>query len=140
MARKGPPPKRADQRRRRNATPPITSGVMEVHVKQPRIRSDIHPLARTWYRSLAKSGQAEFYTASDWATALVAAEALNDYFATRKAALLMQFARMATGLLATEGDRRSARVELERDKPDEEQDRALPAYLEEYRRRIKAGE
>ena len=138
MGLRGPIPKKPSQRRRKSAEPPATKGSIQTTVKQPRIRADIHPLARTWYKSLAKSGQAEFYTASDWATALVAAEALNDYFAVRKAALLAEFNHMASALLVAEGDRRRARIELERPKPDEERERALPAYLEDYRRIIRA--
>ena len=137
--RGGPPPKPQSQRRRKNKTPPITSGAMETHIKQPRIRADIHPLAKSWYKSLAKSGQAEFYTASDWQVALAAAEALDYFLETKRATLLSEFNRMCAALCVTEGDRRRVRIELEHGKLDEERVNNA-AYLDEYRRRIRAGE
>ena len=137
--RSGRTPKREDQRRTHYKLLPATKGVIETRVKQPRIRKDIHPLAKSWYKSLAKSGQAEFYTESDWRTALVAAEVLNDYLETKRATLLSEFNRMCAALLATEGDRRRLRIELERQKPREETvNNAL--YLDEYRRRLRSGE
>lgn len=137
--RSGRTPKREDQRRTRYKLPPATKGAVQTSVKQPRIRADIHPLAKSWYKSLAKSGQAEFYTASDWQVALAAAEALDYFLETKRATLLSEFNRMCAALCVTEGDRRRVRIELERGKPDEERVNNA-AYLDEYRRRIRAGE
>ncbi len=137
--RSGRTPKREDQRRTRHKLPPATKGAVQTSVKQPRIRSDIHPLAKSWYKSLAKSGQAEFYTASDWQVALAAAEALDYFLETKRATLLSEFNRMCAALCVTEGDRRRVRIELEHGKPDEERVNNA-AYLDEYRRRIRAGE
>ncbi len=134
--RGGPPPKRADQRRRNNKGPAIDTAPATVNVKQPPLRSGIHPTARKWYRSLRTSGQAEFYTDSDWQTAVVATEALNLFFATGRATLLAEFNRMCAALLVTEGDRRRARLELQPTGPEEVPDNA--ADIEEARRRIRA--
>lgn len=132
----GRPPKRSDQRRRRNVGPAIDTAPAVVSVKQPRISAHLHPRAKAWYRSLKKSGQAEFYTDSDWQTALVAAEVLDRFFQTNIAALLAQFNRMCTALLVTEGDRRRARLELEHPPPAEEAPNT--ADIEEARRRLRA--
>ena len=134
--RGGPPPKRTDQRRRQNKGPKVDASPASVSVKQPSIRSDIHPAAKKWYRSLRTSGQAEFYTDSDWQTAIVAAEVLDRFFATSRATLLAEFNRMCTSLLVTEGDRRRARLELERTPAEEEVPDA--ANLDEHRRRLRS--
>lgn len=133
----GPPPKRSDQRRRVNKYPDTDKAPATVSIKQPRIRSDIHPLAKRWYRSLKTSGQAEFYTDSDWTTALAAAEVLDRFFATSRATLLAEFNRMNSALMATEGDRRRARLELERERPAEEEG-SDAADIEEARRRLRS--
>lgn len=138
--RGGPPPKRAEQRRRNNKVPPVDKGSVTVSVKQPPIRSGIHPQARRWYRSLKTSGQAEFYTDSDWQTALVAAEVLDRFFATGTAALLAEFNRMCASLLVTEGDRRRARLELERTAPAIDEEANDAADIAEARRRLRACE
>lgn len=138
--RGGPPPKRSDQRRRQNKYPATDSAPAAVTVKQPRIRSDIDPAAKRWYRSLRTSGQAEFYTDSDWQTALVAAEVLDRFFQTSRATLLAEFNRMCTSLLVTEGDRRRARLELEHPAPDSEEGAPNAADINEARRRLRACE
>jgi hypothetical protein len=115
-------------------------GTVSISVKQPSIRSDIHTAARRWYRSLKTSGQAEFYTDSDWQTALVAAEVLDRFFATSRATLLAEFNRMCTSLLVTEGDRRRARLELERTAPESEEGASNAADIDEARRRLRACE
>jgi hypothetical protein len=137
MGDHGPIPKRSDQRRRRNKGPAVDTAPATVSVRQPRIRSDVDVRAKRWYHSLKRSGQAEFYTDSDWQTALVAAEVLDLFFTTSRATLLAEFNRMCTSLLVTEGDRRRARLELERVVPDEEGD-ANVKDIEEARRRIRA--
>lgn len=133
----GPPPKRSDQRRRRNKYPETDSAPLVVQVRQPRIRRDLDPRARRWYQSLKRSGQSQFYTPSDWQTALIAAEVLDRFFATGRASLLAEFNRMCSVLLVTEGDRRRARVELE-PAPAPEEDIADAVDIEEARRRLRA--
>lgn len=135
--RGGRPPKRAEQRRRTNKVPTPDKGPISVSVKQPSIRSNMHPTAKRWYRSLKTSGQAEYYADSDWQTALVAAEVLERFLETSRATLLTEFNRMCAALLVTEGDRRRARLELEHEKPAPEEANNA-ADIEEARRRIRA--
>ena len=115
----GVPPKRSDQRRRTN-TPaagepvkapagPVVSGV----VADP----SWHPVMRRWFESLAESGQSAFYEASDWATAAVVAETMSRDLLDGepvKAASIAAFLKGCTALLATDGDRRRAALELQR--------------------------
>lgn len=76
-----------------------------------------HPIAADWYLSLQESGQAVFYQPSDWAMARYAAELMSRGLSSDRppngqyvSALDSVMAR----LLTTEGDRRRARIELER--------------------------
>ncbi len=142
MGTRGPVPKRSDARRRRN-TPdiPVTkvdlAQLASQEVEIPEADEDWHPIAVTWYESLAKSGQAVMLEPSDWATAYVLAEALSRELqpqpvvvpgsngeagfvemhtlpikGSSMTALLKGFA----ALLVTEGDRRRLSIELERER------------------------
>ncbi len=111
---RGQVPKRSDQRRRRNldGQPEKVTAIGAVQV--PPLRDALHPLAVRWYESLTTSGQARFYEPSDWTMALLAAEVMDEFLTTRKASLLPPLMSMCTSLLATEGDRRRMRLEIER--------------------------
>ena len=116
-----------------------------------------HPAAALWYGSLAGSGQAVFYQASDWASAWVVAESISremnpqpvvvagaDGQASRvemhclppKGASLSAWLRAFTALMATEGDRRRLRLEL--DKPAAPAAKGGPgvAQFADYRARL----
>jgi hypothetical protein len=134
----GPPPKRSDQRRRRNK--PAAGAVTKSRgrrAQMPAADESWHPVALAWYRALGESGQAAFYQASDWATAFAAAETLSRELHPQpmvvgngadarvemhklpvKAATLAAFLKSCTSLLATEGDRRRAAIELEEPESD----------------------
>jgi hypothetical protein len=121
----GPIPKRSDQRRRRNAPEPgqeIRTLSVAGEVKPPPASQDWHPVARRWYLSLRTSGQANYYEPSDWAYAYILAEMMTQGFekgwggqadasGIPPAAVLSGMA----SLLTTEGDRRRARLEIERE-------------------------
>lgn len=114
-APRGAIPKRSDQRRRRNlGQDPDIITISGDAVKIPPLRRDIHPLAASWYASLAESGQAHWYEPSDWMTAQIVAEAIEVFAHTRKANVLVAILNGNSLLLATEGDRRRARMELTR--------------------------
>lgn len=99
-----------------------------------------HDIATDWYMSLRESGQAVFYQPSDWAMARYAAELMSRLLSADKdkmpngqavAALDSVMAR----LLTTEGDRRRARIELER-KPASKQTPASVTAIADYRSSI----
>ena len=132
----GPVPKRSDQRRRRNKPdgPDIVKAPGGTLPAQPPADEAWHSIAREWYLSLAESGQAQFYEASDWQTARYVAEAMSRNLngGARFSAQLFQAVMSAmTDLLTTEGARRRARVELERG-PEQPQPASITA-LDRYR-------
>ncbi|WP_385618554.1 hypothetical protein PXH67_06290 [Streptomyces sp. P8-A8] len=99
-----------------------------------------HDIATDWYMSLRESGQAVFYQPSDWAMARYAAELMSRLLSADKdkmpngqavAALDSVMAR----LLTTEGDRRRARIELER-KPAAKTAPASVTAIADYRASI----
>lgn len=149
----GPIPKPAAQRRRSLGTSDdTTKGRGAERVTVPRADGSWHPTAKRWYRSLARSGQSEHYEPSDWATAWLIAEAISRELEPQpvvvgrgrearvemvtvppKAAAMTAWLRAMTSLLVTEGDRRRARLELQRPVPVAED---VPT-LDDYRRRVR---
>lgn len=133
----GPVPKRTSERRRRNKptdaagepTTVTTVALPAVQVSQPPAEESWHPMARDWYTSLAESGQATFYEASDWQTARVWAEVLSRQLSQERisAQMIASWSAGATELLTTEGARRRARVELERASVDEDEEASVTA-------------
>jgi len=119
MGDRGPVPKRSDQRRRTNKPEDgleVTKAPAAESVPVPEGDPQWHPIARDWFDSLAKSGQAVFYEPSDWATARYVADAMSRNLSTGRFSAQLFAAVMAasTTLLVTEGDRRRVRLELAR--------------------------
>lgn len=153
----GPPPKRSGQRRRQNPPEPgqeVTKAPTPGKVTAPRPDPKWHPVAKRLYLSLAKSGQSAFYTESDYGTAYLLAESISRELNPQpfpmkgpggetfyemvslppKGASLAAWLKGLTSLMATEGDRRRARLELERPVPEEA--KADVSELAQYRNRI----
>lgn len=80
-----------------------------------------HSIAADWYLSLRESGQAAFYQPSDWAVARYAAELMSRVLDRSERGpngqLVAALNSVMSALLTTEGDRRRARMELDRKKP-----------------------
>ena len=133
----GPVPKRSDQRRRRNKdeSGPVTKATTAAKPPaEPRADANWHPVAKEWFISLGKSGQSQFYEPSDWALAKLTAEMMDRLLRQGDKPSAVMYAAIQsamTDLLTTEGARRRARVELEREAPV-----APPsvAIMESYRR------
>lgn len=157
MGERGPVSKRSDQLRRRN-TPdiPVDSAPAAVSVEIPGPDDDWHPVARQWYVALGLSGQRIFYEPSDWATAYLIAESISrdlkpQFVAATeqgevikecipmKGASLTAYLRAMTALLATEGDRRRARLELQRATPNDDDEQAAVTALDAYRARLESA-
>lgn len=129
--RGGPVPKRADDRLRRNKVD-TTKVVVYGDVEVPPAHEKWHPIARGWYESLAKSGQAKFYEPSDWATAYMVAESISRDMKPQvvgvhpesgeptmavvplKGTNLTAYLKAMGLLLVTEGDRRRLQIEITR--------------------------
>lgn len=136
---RGPVPKRSDQRRRRNKADGVETvkAPSGVGIRTPAPDPEWHPIAREWFRSLAESGQAQFYERSDWATARYVGEAMSrNLLAGRFSAQL--FAAVMSGmteLLTTEGARRRVRIELQR--PEDAEVPPEVAIMDDYRRNVR---
>lgn len=122
MGARGPVGKRSEERRRRNKPegPELVQAPSGPPVDVPDLPEpdgDWHEIATDWYLSLRESGQAAFYQASDWATARYAAELMSRLLKSDRAPngqLVAALNSVMGSLLTTEGDRRRARIELER--------------------------
>lgn len=141
----GPPPKRSDQRRRRNkpagnqpALTVVDGSGPRAKPKSPRVSPSWHPLMKDWFRSLKESGQAVFYEPSDWQTARLLAEVMSQELNSGepvKASMLSEFNRGAAALMTTEGERRRLRVELQAadaDTSEDETSSVLANYKEMF--------
>lgn len=158
MGERGPVPKRSTQRRRRNKAEDgqeITTAATGAPAapQVPPADENWHPIARRWYESLAASGQSRWYEPSDWATAYLLAESmsrdlgdqvvgvtptgeiLRDKIPLKGASLAAYLKAMST-LMVTEGDRRRARLELERAGSTDPDEDAAVAKMDEYRKRL----
>lgn len=115
----------------------LTKGVRSQKPFIPKMDPDWHPSARYIYASIKKSGQSDFYEASDWAYAYSVCEDLSNFKKmSRPSAQMAAVVYSALNqLLLTEGERRRARIELE-DPKDEEQDAEL-VLVEEYKKGLK---
>jgi hypothetical protein len=141
MGAHGPIPKRSEERRRRNKDdgPELIqapAGQPEDLPELPEPSELWHPIATDWYLSLRESGQAAFYEPSDWAVARYAAELMSRVLDCSERGpngqLVAALNSVMSSLLTTEGDRRRARLELERKKPASPSD-ADVTILDDYR-------
>jgi len=140
MGVRGPVPKRGSQRRRRNKESKAQTAYFDGPVKAPEPDEGWHPIARRLYESLAESGQAQFFEPSDWQQAAWLAHETSRYLESSKRSAMMfnyLWTAWATDLLATEGARRRAKLEIERLGAAEEDEEATTiARLDEYRDRV----
>ncbi|WP_338601654.1 hypothetical protein [Saccharopolyspora sp. SCSIO 74807] len=138
MGTRGPVPKRADQRIRRNHADIDTVTVTEEGqgVACPDLGlEDPHPLVVDWYRALTESAQSKYFEPSDWQTARLVAHEVDRYLRSARPSSQMFAALMSamSDLLVTEGARRRARIEIERGQVTE---KASVSAIEEYRRQL----
>lgn len=131
----GPPPKRSNQRRRTNS-PASTKVTVPASgsVEMPQPDDHWHPIVKDLYLSLGKSGQVRFFEPSDWAWARFACEMAHRGLEKNvlSGQLMATVLQAFSPLLMTEGERRRARIELERGVEP-----AVPAsvaLMENYRR------
>ena len=140
MPKTGPIPKRSDLRRRTNKD--SLEGLEKVNVEdlgvvyQPEADEKWHPLAKDLWRSMGESGQSRWYEPTDWAYAAVVMDDLSHYLRTKsRSGMKLSALLTAMGpLLLTEGERRRARLELERNAPEPGGEDPTVAIMEHYRR------
>ena len=102
----------------------------------PEANPDWLPQARSWYNSLKLSGQSDFYEASDWATAVCAAQMFHDYLRTKSPGILAQFVRLTESLGATISDRKKSRIELEDPNPADADEEAADRAVNDWQLRL----
>lgn len=116
----GPIPKRSEELVRENKPDfPITKVETAGPARIPELGFEAHPLVVSMYDSLKNSAQKLFYEPSDWEYARTAMWVMNDMLTVTlgKAISSMKLSAldsMFTKLLMTEGDRRRARIEIQR--------------------------
>lgn len=138
MGTRGPIPKRAESRQRRNkpeqdvVTAPASEDVV---IPQP--DREWHPIARQLWDAVQKSGQARFYEPSDWAVLYSLMDDLTYYKngAKRSGQMLQTIMSSLSSLLVTEGDRRRLQIELARATSDELEDAGV-AEMQKWRERL----
>lgn len=138
MGRRGPAPKRTDQRRRRNSP---AAGLRQVElygrVEPPALDlEDVHPVAEDFYNALLISGQTRYYEPSDWQRARVFVKLLSDQLKAGKPSSMMYAAlqRDMDALLVSEPERRRVQMEISREPTDTSAEDAEVAQMQEYRR------
>jgi hypothetical protein len=95
------------------------------------------PQARSWFNSLKLSGQSAFYEASDWATAVAAAQAYDIFLRTYNASVFASFVRLSERLGATVTDRKRSRIELSEPEPQDDDEDAADAAVEGWQARLR---
>lgn len=141
MGARGPIGKRSEERmghRSKNEKDSVTKAPSGAPVGLPDLPDADplwHPIAADWYLSLRESGQAAFYQPSDWAVARYAADLMSKVLMSERGPngqLVAALNSVMSSLLTTEGDRRRARMELER-KKSAPQGGAKVTALDDYR-------
>lgn len=132
----GPPPKRADQRRRRNKVMIDTVAMDGLVTAPPLNLPDAHPIAADMFESLKQSGQSRYFEPSDWQRARLMCEMVSRLLNSERmsAVLYSAIQQDMNALLFTEAERRRVRMEIERGTVDTSEQDARVAQMSEYRR------
>lgn len=134
----GPPPKRSDQRRRRNKVD-VDKAVPDGLERAPKLTGKHSAAARRFWEALSQSGQAQFFEPSDWAAAELVVLAIDEFRRNPSGSMLSSISSMMSNLLVTEGDRRRLRLELERRGDAGEQEDTDVAWLDDARARLRGA-
>lgn len=157
----GPVPKKSNQKHGHRTKAELeakapTKAVDPHEVEIPAADEDWHPVAKLWFNSLERSGQSAFYANSDWGAAFLLAESISREMKPQvvgntkdgepvwasippKAASVAAWLKGMTALLATEGDRRRAAVELQRPKPQGDEGGGDVSEIDDWRRRLRGS-
>lgn len=127
MGSRGPIPKRDEERIRRNIPEdPTVTIQMPGRVEIPELGDvshlgETHPLVFDMYEAMKNSASVKYFEPTDWVFARLTLHTLNAELIAAKhngkpvgAMKLTAITQMLSALLLTEGDRRRARLEIER--------------------------
>jgi len=95
------------------------------------------PEVQSWFRSLKLSGQADFYEASDWATAVAAARAYDMSIRTASPGWFGNFTRLSERLGCTITDRKRSRIELDDPEPQDADEDAADEAVQGWQARLR---
>jgi hypothetical protein len=77
------------------------------------------------------------YEASDWATAVAAAQAYDIFLRTYNGSVLANFVRLSERLAVTIADRQKARIELSQPEPRDHDEDAADASVTNWQKRLR---
>ena len=95
------------------------------------------PEAQSWFRSLRRSGQSDFFEASDWATAVAAAQAYDVALRNHSVGWMGHFVRLSERLGATITDRKRSRIELDDPEPQDLDEDAADEAVSGWQARLR---
>lgn len=144
MAGRGPAPKPADKRRRRNSTSGSTSLVPDGKLRGPTLPRDIdwHPRTRAWWLTWRKSPQAQTFIDSDWDFLLDTALMHHAMWTAGQWTLAAEVRLRVGKFGSTPEDRARLKMEIDEDQDDAPASTDTPSDvpdLTDYRRRYAAG-
>ena len=150
MGARGPIPKRDDERVRRNVPENPTETIQVIGTVQIPELGDVsydgetHPIIIEMYEAMKESAAVKFFEPTDWQFARLTMLTLNQELIAAKqwgkpigAMKLTAINQMLSALLLTEGDRRRARLEIER--VGNAQDGKVVDVTDMLRQRLAAG-
>lgn len=151
MGLRGPVPKRDEERVRRNIPESPTETIKVIGAVQIPDLGDIsydgetHPIVVEMYDAMKESAAVKFFEPTDWQFARLTLFTLNQELIASKhygkpvgAMKLTAINQMLSALLLTEGDRRRARLEIERAQSDAETGKVLDV-TDMLRQRLASG-
>lgn len=119
MARKGPVPERVANRlgHRTKAENDVTRIRVPTRATVPGPDKTWHPIALRIYKAAKASAQSKLYEPSDWAVLYFVCDEISVHCRSknRSAVKLSAINQMLAGLVLTEGERRRAQIEIERE-------------------------
>ena len=147
MGSRGPLPKRSGQGDRRTQANKIKNGVKTVRVKDgvvkpPSADPEWHQIAKSLWQAVKDSKYTIYYEPSDWLLLYDACDELSAYKNAKQRSAMMRAAlnNLLSGLLLTEGDRRRARIEIDRDTAAEPEESAGIVAMRDFLRKRASGD
>ena len=118
MAGRGPAPKRADQRRRRNVTAPPSTITPDGVMHGPELPGDVlseawHARTRAWWETWRRSAQAQAFTGTDWDFLLDTALMHHTMWSKGRWEFAAELRLRAAKFGATPEDRARLKIEIE---------------------------
>jgi hypothetical protein len=95
------------------------------------------PQSRSWFNSLKLSAQSKDFQASDWATAVTAAEFYDIFLRSHNASIGASFVRLSERLGATHIDRKRGKVEIEPPEVEDADEKAADDVVQGWQARLR---